>query len=336
MKVAYIHDWLIFPGWGEKVFSDIIYWKMPSVFNKENFNITQEEIFTNFYNPNYPNFKDLKINYILSSKNISKYYRNLMPFFPYFTKRLSKKLKKYNPDLIIISSFAIGKNIKTNKKSILYLHSPMQYIWSHYQEYLKKFKWTKKIIYKISSNYLRKWDKKFTNYYKICFNSNYTKKLYNEIYNKNCWWKVIFPLVEKLNYKKINIKERINIDQEYYIYIWRLVKLVKNLDKIIKIFNETNKKLLIIGDWPDKQYLKNIANSNIQFLWYIPYNSNLYWNLLKNAKAVINMTKESFGIVNYQAWILWTKIISINDWAIQDIPWDKILLNEIKDLKNFI
>jgi hypothetical protein len=54
-------------------------------------------------------------------------------------KVLSKKIRKYNPEKIIISSFAIAKNISVpNIKKKLYLHSPMQYIWSHYDEYTHK------------------------------------------------------------------------------------------------------------------------------------------------------------------------------------------------------
>jgi hypothetical protein len=54
-------------------------------------------------------------------------------------KVLSRKIRKYNPEKIIISSFAIAKNISVpNIKKKLYLHSPMQYIWSHYDEYTHK------------------------------------------------------------------------------------------------------------------------------------------------------------------------------------------------------
>jgi hypothetical protein len=64
-----------------------------------------------------------------------------MPFFPLLQKILSKKLKKFNPDIVFVSSFAIAKNIDlpNNTKKILYLHSPMQYIWEMYEEYLNKF-----------------------------------------------------------------------------------------------------------------------------------------------------------------------------------------------------
>jgi hypothetical protein len=66
-------------------------------------------------------------------------YRNLIVLAPLRAWIMSKQIKKYNPDTIIISSFAWSKNINTGKiPTTLYLHSPMQYIWTHYDEYKQK------------------------------------------------------------------------------------------------------------------------------------------------------------------------------------------------------
>ena len=73
-------------------------------------------------------------------------YRNLMFVYPLLMKILSWKIDRYHANKILISSFAIAKNIEQCKKNTsyvrpeieLYLHSPMQYIWSHVQEYRQK------------------------------------------------------------------------------------------------------------------------------------------------------------------------------------------------------
>ncbi len=354
MKIAYIHDWLVFPWWAEKVFFDLINFTQ----NKPNIEkltsqrkefITDMEklwiykqkneykIFTTFHKTDFTNPTNLQIEAALSSEKIWKYFRNLMPFFPIFSKILSKKINDYNPDLVIISSFAIWKNLDIKAKKVLYLHSVMQYIRSHYEDYVKKFSWVKKLAYILSSKYLRIWDKKHKEFDKIYFNSNYTKKTFQKTYHKHTDWKILFPLVQKPEFKEIDLKEKFGIEWEYYIFIWRLVRLVKNLDIIIKAFNNTNKQLIIVWDGPDKDYLKSLVKgNNIKFLWYLDSKSNEYWTLLKNAKALINITKESFWIVNYQAYLTWTKLISINKWAINDIPWEKILIEDYKDLEKVI
>ncbi|HCY21227.1 TPA: hypothetical protein DIC40_05255 [Patescibacteria group bacterium] len=68
-----------------------------------------------------------------------------MFFYPLLMKIISRKIKRYKPNKILISSFAIAKNIqqcktisKENIDTTLYLHSPMQYIRSHSQEYQQK------------------------------------------------------------------------------------------------------------------------------------------------------------------------------------------------------
>ena len=66
-------------------------------------------------------------------------YRNLIIFAPLWTYIMSKQIKKYDPEEIFISSFARSKNINTyGIPTTLYLHSPMQYIWTHQKEYTKK------------------------------------------------------------------------------------------------------------------------------------------------------------------------------------------------------
>ncbi len=344
MKIAFIHDWLVSPGWAEKVFFDIvqdvltqnkeskIYQDLKQFWDTSNI---QAEIFTNFHSPNFPNPTNLKINSVLKWKNISKYYRNLLPFFPIFTELLSWKIKKYNPDILIISSFAIWKNINNNKPKILYLHSPMQYIWSHYNEYKNKFSWIKKLIFQISSKYLKIWDKKYTNFNKIYFNSTYTKQLSNQIY----WiktWEVIFPKVEIPNYKKINVFKKYNLEKNYFLFVGRTVKFVKHLDKIIEVFNKIWLPLVIMWDGPDRKYLQNISKDNIKFIWHIPDTSDDYRNIIENSQAVINLTKESFWIVNFQVGKLWKTLISINDGAIKDIPWKKILIDNFDKLENIV
>jgi len=345
MKIAFIHDWLVSPGWAEEVFFDMIQDVITQNDLSEIYQATksfwisqkiQAEIFTNFHSLNFYNPTNLKINSVLNWKNISKIYRNLFPLFPIFTKILSNKIRDYNPDLVIISSFAIWKNIDIDKPKILYLHSPMQYIWSHYDEYLNKFSWIKKLIFKTSTNFMRKRDKKYNKFDKIYFNSNYTKKLFENIYNNGSCWKVLFPKVNIPKYKKIDIFKKYNLPKDYFLFSWRTVKFVKHLDKIIEIFNKTWQILVIVWDWPDKLYLQNIAKKNIIFLWYISDKTDDYRNLMENAKAIVNLTKESFWIVNFQAGKLGKTLISIDKWAISDISWNKILLKTVNDLEKVI
>jgi hypothetical protein len=52
----------------------------------------------------------------------------------------------------------------------------------------------------------------------------------------------------------------------YYIYIGRLVRFVREADKVIELFNSTKLPLIMVGSGPDEAYLKSIARENIIFV----------------------------------------------------------------------
>lgn len=319
MRKAYIHDRIINIWWAEQVFKDII------SKNIEKWDIN--EIFTIFSDKEFleVNWQKIKINTVISNNFLIEKidYRNFMPLFPLLTRLLSKKLKKFKPDKTIISSFAIWKNISipfTNKITYLYLHSPMQYIWDMYDENIKKLIFFKKIPYMICTRYLRIWDKKFINFDTIEYNSRFTQKLAKEIY----WmkkWSVIYPQIDNKFIKQPISSESL----DYFIFIWRLVKFSKQVDIIIKLFNQTGDNLLILWDWPDEIYLKSIAQWNIKFLWHIS-DIDQKIKITKKARGLINLTKESFGKVTAEALCLWVPVFGINWGATPELIWKNMWL----------
>lgn len=316
MKVAFVHDRIVAIWWAEKVFFDLI--------KKEQFD--EWKIFTVFSNKKFIqiNWKDIQIESVISNNFIINkiWYRNLMPFFPILIKILSYKINKYKPDNCIISSFSIAKNIDFKWFKKLYLHSPMQYIWDHYDEYINKFSWIKQIIYKLCSKYLRVWDKKYTQFNEIVCNSEYTQTLAKKIY-----WidgTIQYPQIQKEFLQTYPTQDI----HDYYIYIWRLVKFVKELDKIINLFNHSNQKLLIVWTGPDELFLKSIAWPNIIFLWFLDQENNPQdlenlIKILKHSKWLINITKESFGIVTAQALALGVPVFGYNKWASTELVDEK-------------
>ncbi len=190
-------------------------------------------------------------------------YRNLMFFYPSLMRILSRKIKKWKPNHITISSFAIAKNITpiSGVKMKLYLHSPMQYIRTHYDEYKEKLTGIKGKIFNAIVPKLRKRDLQFTKFDKVYANSKYTaqeaKKLYS-IHNIQVKYPVVtekcfLPAVEKN-------------PQAYYLYIGRLVSFVREADKIIKLCNELKVPLIMMGSGPDEKHLKSIAGPTIIFI----------------------------------------------------------------------
>ena len=184
----------------------------------------------------------------------------------------------------------------------------MQYIWSHYDEYTHKLSWFKLTLFKAITPRLRRWDKRFTQFDEVEFNSQYTAKLAKELY----WitWKVVYPKIDPA-FQSAKVVLQPN---NYYIYVWRTVKFVKEVDKIIKLFNEIKEPLLIMWSGPDEMYLKSIAWDNVMFIWRIE-NSEEKMKIISESKWLINITKESFGICTMEALLCWVPVFWFNDGA---------------------
>ncbi|MDR0607906.1 MAG: hypothetical protein LBG52_06280, partial [Candidatus Peribacteria bacterium] len=227
-------------------------------------------------------------------------YRNLIIFYPRIMHLLSRKIRRFQPESILISSFAIAKNITLSCLSgrggkarafrqpitKLYLHSPMQYIWSHREEYLAKFTGRKKMLFTFLVPRLQKWDKQFTQFNEVSFNSTYTQRLAKEIYGLE--GKVVYPNIHDAFYfAGVNLQP-----QEYFVCVGRLVSFVRECDLIINAFNQLKLPLLMVGAGPDEVFLKSIAKDTILFLGRLSPEETQ--KIVRNAKALINLTKESF------------------------------------------
>ena len=352
MKIAAVHCWL-FPGWALEVFKNLLQQEL------KNDPKAEIKIFTMIADKDLKSLliqipgteKYRKIQVVESlPKWLSKLflfctkkhipllssifdYRNLIVFYPEVMKILSRKIRRFWPERIIISSYAIAKNIKipdTCKHTKLYLHSPMQYIRSHKEEYIWKFKWWKKKLFTSIIPRLQKRDKSFTKFDEIIFNSNYTAWLAKEIY----WmeWKVKYPKIKDCFYFSTPTNEI----QNYFVCVGRVVNFVREVWLIIKTCNETKTNLLVIGSWPDELELKSIAWDTIVFLWWLPHEESL--KIIRNAKWLINLTKESFWMWTAEALLLWVPVIWFNEWWSAELV-DKdnwILINKknVSSLKN--
>lgn len=252
-------------------------------------------------------------------------YRNLMPFFPFLMKRLSKKLahslKRENAD-ILISSYAVAKNIDVPEWTCkeIYFHQPMHYIRPLYEEYVWYMTWWKKWLYKKITPYLRSWDSISRKYDIIYANSENTKQQVQNIYFP---WKIVDikvihpPIDEAFFHESV-----VTVPDNYFFYINRLTKMFKHLDKIIQLCNKFQIPLIIAGDGPDKEELMKMAWPTITFVWWVS-DSQTKITLMKKARGVINIAHESFGIVTAESLLLWVPIFGYNWWATPELVDEK-------------
>ncbi|WP_293722871.1 glycosyltransferase [uncultured Cetobacterium sp.] len=281
-KVAIIHDWLVNYGGAERVveaFLEIypdadIYTlvydeqKMGGIFKKEK----------------------VKTTFIQKIPKATKIYTKLLPLMPYAFEELD--LSGY--DLVISSSSCCSKGVITgpNTKHIAYIHSPMRYAWDLYHDYKKRSGKSTKLFMSMFMKSLREWD--YTSSQRIdvlIANSNYVAKRINKFWSREC--KVIYPPVD-IDRLSPNGKE----PEDFYVVFSRFVPY-KRIDLAIEACKKLNRKLVVIGDGEQREYLKSLADNNITFTGRI--SDEEVKDYLQRCKAMIFSAEEDFGIVPLEA-----------------------------------
>lgn len=221
-----------------------------------------------------------------------KKYRSYLPLFPLAVEQYD--LNEY--ELVISASSSVAKGVLTrpDQLHISYVYSPVRYAWDLYAQYLKESKLDKGLkgfIAKYFLHKLRMWDYATANRpdYYIAI-SKYVAKRIKKIYDKDSI--VIYPPVDT--------KSFVPSDKtgDYYITCSRMVPY-KKIDLIVESFSKTDKKLIVIGDGPDYNKIKKLANSNIILKGFVEKHEML--ELLKQAKAFIFAAEEDFGIAPIEA-----------------------------------
>lgn len=324
MKTAFVHDRIAHEWWAEAVLKDLILkdsheeWVIFCYYSKQ----TRWRVWDKAYRiitalPHWLNKWFIVCNtrklFLLSTLFD---YRNLMFRFPYLTRRLSRKIKRYAPDSVIISSFAAVKNINTQiAPTTLYLHCPMQYIWENYYENVQKLSFPIKQFYQLATQFLRPRDKRKRTYDKVYFNSEYTQEIAQKLYDLS--WEIQYPPLDEA------FKTHMHTDdiQQYFVFVGRVVKYVREIDKIIRLFNRLQLPLIVVGDGPDMWFAQTIAWPTIIFTWRVD-DVNEKKKLLEHARWFINLAKESFGLWTAEALCSGTPVFGYNGWA------TKYLVNE--------
>ncbi len=228
-------------------------------------------------------------------------HRKFLELFPLAIEQFD--LSKF--DLIVSSSASVAKGVLTNSNQIhiSYMHSPMRYAWDLYYQYLRDAKlkgikgwYAKRVLHKI-----RLWDVLNTNRVDhIVANSNYIAKRIKKVYRREST--VIYPPVDISSFSL-----ELNKDN-YYLTASRMVPY-KKIDLIVEAFSKMpDKKLIVIGDGPEMNSIRNKATKNIELLGHVSFRDMIGY--MQKAKAFVFAAEEDFGIVPVEAQACGTPVLA--------------------------
>ena len=260
------------------------------------------------------NYKDKQIHtsIIQNLPFAKRLYKAYLPLMPLAVEYLN--LQDY--DVIFSSHHCAAKGIipRPDAVHICYCHSPARYIWDLFWTYseLNRLNPLKKILTSAISSYLRMWDvtcASRVDYFLA--NSTYTAARIKKFYNRDS--EILYPPVDtgKFSYES---------SQDYYLMAGRLVAY-KGYELAIRAFNESGKRLVIIGDGAEYKRLRQIAGKNITMLGRVP--DSTLKNHMNNCKGFIFPGKEDFGIVMAEAQSAGKPVIAYKAGGALDIVVDK-------------
>ena len=294
-KVAIVCDWLTGFGGAERVVLELhkLYPDAP--------------IYTSQYDPS-------KLDWFLDADVrttwLQKLPKSLKKFLPVLRAWTFSRLDLSDYDLVISSSGAEAKGVKTGKNTthICYCHSPTHYYWIRYDEYLQNpgfprgFNWLAKIGLRVLVGPLRRWDRhaaKQPDY--MIANSTHTANMIKRFYRRDAT--VVFPPVETSRFKitgKPELRHGLVVAGRQTPY--------KRIDLAVEACNELNVPLIVIGNGPDHKNLEKIANRNITFLTNV--NDQDIVRHFQSALGFIMPNMDDFGIVAVEALAAGTPVIA--------------------------
>jgi glycosyltransferase involved in cell wall biosynthesis len=284
MKIAIVHDFLLKLGGAERV-TKVLADMFPDA-----------PIFTLLYDEEA--MGDVFPTRRIRTSSLQKYFSlfgGRHKLLTYKMPRAVEEMDFSDFDLVISSSGAYSHGIITsiNTKHLCYCHSPMRYAWDWANEYREENGITglKKFFYAPLIKYLREWDQiaadRPDSY--IANSANVQKRL-KKYYKASS--DIIYPPVETSRF-------RAKADHSGYFLIVSTLTPYKKIDLAVQLFNKIGRKLVIIGEGSQKNYLKEIAGDNIEFLGF--KSDEVVKEYMENCRAFIFPGEEDFGITPVEA-----------------------------------
>ncbi len=284
MKVALVHDFLVKLGGAERVLKSLmeIYPAAPVfclLYDEKAVGevVPAERVRTSFLQK-LPGF-------------VRRRYPYLLPLIP----RAVESLNFEGYDLVISSStaYAHGIVVPATTKHVCYCHSPMRFAWDYAAEYGRERKMgvLTKVLFSYFLKGLREWDQVAADRPDLYLaNSRNVQKRIAKYFRQES--EVVYPPVEVGRFSAVKAHE------DYFLIVSTLAAY-KRVDLAVALFNRVGKRLIVIGDGPERAKLEAMAKENVEFLGF--KSDEVVKEYLENCRAFVFPGEEDFGISAVEA-----------------------------------
>jgi glycosyltransferase involved in cell wall biosynthesis len=187
----------------------------------------------------------------------------------------------------------------------------MRYAWDMQNEYLQTSRTGRLTAIAIRSilHYIRLWDKAASSRPDIILaNSAFIARRIQKIYRRES--QVLYPPV---NTELFTFQQQ---KSDYYLTASRLVPY-KRIDLVMEAFHGMpDKKLVVIGDGPDREKIRKLTTTNIK--WLEHQDTEALRMHMQNARAFLFAGKEDFGIIPLEAQACGTPVIAFGEGGVAE------------------
>ncbi len=277
-KIAVAHDYFIQMGGAEKV-ADEIHKMFPSATMFTTVD-KRSEI------PSVLRNSPVQTSFMQNLPKIKKHFRHYFALYPLAVESLN--LKEF--DLILSSTSGYAKGVRKRRGAIhiCYCHTPMRWVW-RYDDYAEReqFNGVKRLLLPPVLAGLRRWDLRAAEQpdFYIANSENIAQRI-KEIYGRESI--VIPPPID------VNRFVADEPDEDFYLVLSRLVGY-KKIDLAIEACKKLNRRLVVIGDGPDRKRLEQLAGKQIEFLGRQP--DEVVTKYASRCRALLFPGEEDFGMV---------------------------------------
>ena len=292
MKAAIVHDYFVQDGGAERVAIELAN-LLPSA-----------RIFTTFFDAE--RFGDridpARVHsWPLEGRFNEDRFRSLLPLYPAYFSVLD--LRDY--DLVVSSSSAFAKAARTSRRHVhvAYIHAPMRFAWQ-FRAYGSgsSLGAGARLAGSLLSAPLRTWDRRTSQRpTQLVANSQAVRERIRS------WWgrdaDVIYPPVDTSEIE-------VSTEDDGFLLVAARLLAYRRVDLAVDAANATGRRLVIVGDGPERAALEERAGPSVTFEGYVPRARLL--ELLRRCSAYLVPGEEDFGIAPVEAMAAGKPVVAIN------------------------
>jgi glycosyltransferase involved in cell wall biosynthesis len=247
---------------------------------------------------------------------VFRYYRHLLPVMPLAARTWRLK----DVDLVISLSHCVAKAVvpPPGVPHICYCFTPMRYAWQGRETYLESWsdRPVRRALARTMLSRLRRWDRatasRVTHFVAI---SETVRERIGQCYERES--RVIRPPVNVNFYSPIPRVPR----DESYLVVSALVPY-KRIDQAVAACAQSGRRLIVIGEGPERARLEAMAGPTVRFLGWQP--DVVIGNYYRSCRALLFPGEEDFGIVPIEALASGAPVIALGRGGVAETVDDTV------------